>query len=114
MLRSYIQTRFQVVGFHQDKSASIDVDFQKPRHRHLFIIKVKLPIIEGSNIDVYSIQKYLLNTLQEMFPNFELGETSCITLAKIVLKVLQDKFGIKKDITISISEDGENDFIVVE
>ena len=44
--------------------------------------------------------------------NFELKNKSCEMIAEEILKAIQDKFGFKKDVSVSVSEDNENGSVV--
>jgi len=113
MIRTYVQIKFVVEGWHAWKDAPIEVDSLKPRHRHLFVIRAKIPVShDDRQLEFFLVKNFLQEALLKRFPKGEFRSFSCEFLAKFVLEDIMVNYGIKKDITVSVSEDDENSAIV--
>jgi len=104
----YIIVRFQFEGFHFYKDAPNEVDFLRRPHRHIFHCEVKLPVAHNDRgLEFILVKQHLQKFIAEKY-DFELGGKSCEMIAEDLLEEITKKYGLRKDVTIEISEDGEN------
>lgn len=109
MLRTFIEVKWIQEGWHQWKDAPVEVDFLKPRHRHLFVIRAKIPVShDDRQLEFFLVKNYLQSALLKRFPSGEFRSFSCEMIAKFVLEDIIVAYGIKKDISVSVHEDDEN------
>ena len=107
-----IWVTFQCEGIHKYPAALTDpnlkdVEFLGYPHRHIFHFKVEMEVFHDDR-DVEFI--LLKREMQEFYTNgtLQLDFQSCEMMAKDLLLTLQVKGYDKRDITITVSEDGEN------
>lgn len=104
----YIVVRFQFEGFHFWRNAPNEVDFLRRPHRHIFHCEVKLPVAHGDrDLEFLSVKQHCQRFISKTF-SFDLGGRSCEQLCEELLEEITLKYGLRKDITISIFEDAEN------
>jgi len=109
----YIIVRTQFERSHYWKDAPLEVDFLRAPHRHIFHVEVKLPVTHNDrDLEFFVIKRFLDGTIVKLHPSFELKDKSCVMIAEGILKAIQDKFGFKKDVSVSVSEDNENGSVV--
>lgn len=110
--KTYICVKFEFEGFHHWPEAPNEVDFLRKPHRHLFKGEAKIPVAHNDRqLEYFIVKRFLNKTIKDMY-DFELGKLSCEMMCEDVLKAIQDKFGVRKDVTVSIYEDGENGSVV--
>jgi len=111
--KMYIVVRTQFEGTHFWKDAPLEVDFLRAPHRHIFHVKVKLPVSHADReLEFFLVRRFLDGTIAKLYPSFELKGKSCEMICEEILKAIQDKFGFKKDVSVSVSEDNENGSVV--
>jgi hypothetical protein len=112
----FVKTEF--AGIHCWPDAPEEVAFLRNPHRHIFKIKVTIPIIKDRQLEFFMvknrIEKYLFLTNQftehqSDIPNLE--AMSCERIATEILKFLKKEYNIK-GIKVEVSEDLENGSIV--
>ena len=109
----YIIIRTQFEGCHYWKDAPLEVDFLRAPHRHIFHVEVKLPVSHNDReLEFFLVKRFLDDAIDKLYPSFELKNKSCEMIAEEILKAIQDKFGFKKDVSVSVSEDNENGSVV--
>lgn len=109
MNKAFIIVRTNFTGFHFWKEAPIEVDFLKLLHRHVFYVEAKIPVShEDRQLEFFMVKKFIDQTIATNFPSGELRSLSCEMIAEIILKALQLNYELRKGITITVYEDGEN------
>lgn len=104
----YIIVRFQFEGFHFYKDAPNEVDFLRKPHRHIFHCEVKLPVTHNDrDLEFIMVKQHLQRFAAKKY-DFELGGKSCEMICEDLLEEITKKYGLRKDITISVFEDAEN------
>lgn len=112
MNKTYICVKFDFEGYHHWADAPNEVDFLRKPHRHLFKGEVKLPVTHNDRqLEFFIVKRFLQNFVADTY-EFNLGQTSCEMMCEDVLKAIQEKFSLRKDVSVSISEDGENGSVV--
>ena len=111
-MKTYIIVRFSFEGFHFWKEAPIEVDFLKKPHRHIFYCEVKLPVThDDRQLEFIGVKWFLQNAIKDLY-NFDLGSRSCEMICKDLILAVQNRYGLNKDITVSVYEDNENGALV--
>ena len=111
-MKTYIIVKFQFEGFHFWKDAPMEVDFLKKPHRHIFYCEVKLPVThDDRQLEFFMVKKALQIAVKDIY-NFDLGGKSCEMICEDIITAVQSKYGLNKDITVSVFEDGENGAMV--
>jgi 6-pyruvoyl-tetrahydropterin synthase len=112
----FVKTEF--AGIHCWPDAPKEVTFLRNPHRHIFKIKVTIPITQDRQLEFFMvknrIEKYL--SLTHHFTKHQsdipdLGAMSCERIATEILIFLKQRYNIE-GIKVSVSEDDENGSIV--
>mgnify|MGYP001386866485 CR=1 FL=1 len=113
MKRTYIIVRTSFRGIHSWREAPLAVEFLKAIHRHTFYVEAKIPVTHNDRqLEFFLVQEDLDNYLKKRFPKPLIGQVSCEMIASDIVDYLSDKYGIKKGITVTVSEDNENAGVV--
>lgn len=110
---SNIWVKFQVIGFHRYPSAPEYVGYLRERHRHVFHFKVAISVTH----DEREIEFHHFKTwLQSQFAgdNCEFGPTSCETIARNLLNLIDANYPNRKFISVEVSEDDECGAVVAQ
>ena len=111
--KTYIIVRTQFEGCHFWKDAPLEVDFLRAPHRHIFHVEVRLPVTHNDrDLEFFMVKRFLQDAIDKLYPSFELKGKSCEMMCEDILKAVQDKFGFKKDVSVSVFEDAENGSVV--
>jgi hypothetical protein len=114
--RSYIWVTFQKEGIHCYPDAAtnpklatgdwLDVSFLASPHRHIFHFKVEIEVYHDDR-DIEFIQ--FKRILEDVYDKgvLELNYKSCEMIADDLYKFVSTKYP-RRDVTIEVSEDGEN------
>ena len=110
MKKSYIIVRTQFVGFHCWKEAPMEVGFLKFSHRHIFHVEAKIPVThDDRQLEFFLVKDFLDTEIKVLFPIQQAAMPySCEMIASKLLDTISDKYGIKKDLSVAVYEDGEN------
>ena len=107
-MKMYVVVRFQFEGFHHFPEAPNEVDFLRKPHRHIFHCEVKLPVTHNDReLEFIMVKQHLQRFVAKKY-NFDLGKCSCEMICEDLLAEITQKYGLRKDITISAFEDAEN------
>ena len=107
-MKMYVVVRFQFEGFHHFPEAPNEVDFLRKPHRHIFHCEVKLPVTHNDReLEFIMAKQHLQRFVAEKY-DFELSKRSCEMICEDLLTEITQKYGLRKDITISVFEDAEN------
>ncbi len=110
--KTYIVVRWQFEGFHHWKEAPNEVDFLRKPHRHVFHCEAQIPVAHNDRaLEYFIVKRFLQKMVSELY-EFDLGGRSCEMMCEDVLQAIQGKFGLNKDVSVSIFEDAENGSIV--
>jgi len=105
----YIIVRTQFIGKHLWKDAPLEVDFLKLIHRHVFHIEAKIPVShDNRQLEFFTVQKFLNETITKMYPDGIMKGTSCEMLAEKLVTAISTAYGVKRDVSVSVFEDNEN------
>lgn len=110
--RRYITVRTQFIGFHAYEEAPEQVAFLKANHRHLFKVEAKISVNhDDRELEFFMVQDMLL---KQIMPFIQLGNLgSCEMIAERIATGLINAYGVDRDYSITVSEDGESDGTVV-
>ena len=107
--KSFIIVRTSFTGLHQWKDAPMEVDFLKALHRHIFYVEAKIPVTHNNRqLEFFMVKSFLDRSITEMFPTDKLGQVSCEMIAEDLMNRIMKTYGIRKDLSVYVSEDGEN------
>lgn len=110
--KTFIVVRFEWEGVHYWKDAPTEVDFLRKPHRHLFHGEVKLPVTHNDReLEFFIVKRFLQKTVTELY-NFDMQNTSCEMMCEDILEAVKKKFGLSKEIIISVFEDNENGAVI--
>jgi hypothetical protein len=106
--RSAIWITTQFEGFHAWTGCPFeDVDFLRDRHRHIFHVKLTVPVTHSDrDVEFIRFKREVNEFLKQKWPDGELGCMSC----EMIGSVLLDHFTNAS--VCEVSEDGENGAIV--
>lgn len=106
--RSAIWITTQFEGFHAWTDCPFeDVDFLRDRHRHIFHVKLTVPVTHSDrDVEFIRFKREVNEFINQKWPDGELGSMSCEMLGGVIL----DHFTNAS--VCEVSEDGENGAIV--
>ena len=98
--------KFQFEGVHKYPEASGAEEFLKYDHRHIFHVEVWIEQRhENRDVEYLNCKRWLQ---KEAVPHLTLpGTTSCETLARQIVFLVQQKYGDRR-VICEVLEDGEN------
>lgn len=84
-----------------------DVDFLRDRHRHIFHVKLTVPVTHSDrDVEFIRFKRQVKEFIKTAWPDGELGSMSCEMIGAQILDYFQDAS------VCEVSEDGENGAIV--
>lgn len=100
---------FSKVGFHNYPNAPEEVEYLKARHRHVFKFRVSVSVThDDREIEFHMLKSWVEGLYAE---ELEANHKSCEMLAEdLVQRILQHY--PHRDISVEVSEDGENGAVV--
>ena len=104
--QKFIWVIFQKEGIHKYPDAPEGVEFLKYPHRHIFHFKVELEVFHDDRDVEFILFK---RELEKLFADgtLQLDYKSCEMIADDLAFYIQAKYP-KRDLVITVSEDGEN------
>ena len=104
--QKFIWVTFQKEGIHKYPDAPQGVEFLKYPHRHIFHFKVELEVFHDDRDVEFILFK---RELEKLFADgtLQLDYKSCEMIADDLAFYIQAKYP-KRDLVITVSEDGEN------
>lgn len=105
MKQTFIYITTQTEFIHQYKDAPEEVSYLRYPHRHVAHIKVKVEVFNNDREIEFIMFKHEIE--KDLKLDF-LTNNSCETIANHILLYVQDKYGMNRDIEITVSEDAEN------
>jgi len=104
--QKFIWVTFQKEGIHKYPDAPEGVEFLKYPHRHIFHFKVELEVFHDDRDVEFILFK---RELEKLFADgtLQLDYKSCEMIADDLAFYIQAKYP-KRDLVITVSEDGEN------
>ena len=104
--QKFIWVTFQKEGIHKYPDAPEGVEFLKYPHRHIFHFKVELEVFHDDRDVEFILFK---RELEKLFADgtLQLDYKSCEMIADDLAFYVQAKYP-KRDLAITVSEDGEN------
>ena len=111
MTKSFIWVTFQKEGIHKYPAAATDpklaeVSFLGNEHRHIFHFRVELEVFHDDRDVEFILLKRELESLYNT-GTLQLNHMSCEMLANELAVYIKERYP-SRDITIEVSEDGEN------
>ncbi len=105
----WITTKFE--AYHKWEDAPDHVSFLRNLHRHVFKVKVTIDVKhDNRDIEFFTFKWWLEEFIKEKFEKKEVG--SCEMIAEEIFKhIVRNKYP-DRNITVEVSEDGENGAIV--
>ena len=104
--KSWIYVTFQREGIHKYPDAPEGVEFLKYPHRHMFHFKVMIEVFHNDRDIEFILFKRELEALYDD-KTLQLDYKSCEMMSDDLSKYILDKYP-GRNLTIDISEDGEN------
>lgn len=105
--QTYIWVTSSFVALHRWADAPAEVSFLRSFHRHVFNVKVHLPVTHSDrDIEFFTFKKVLDDFLQKKFAGGE-HDKSCEMFAEEIL----NSFPVA--LSVQVDEDGENGAMVV-
>lgn len=123
MLKRSIMVRAQYEGIHCWPEAPDEVDFLQSPHRHMFQIRASIEVSHNDrDVEFIMVKRHIDSWLQTKCKTFDeyepqgtvwyMGRLSCEDVAEQVIETLHNFVGTSRTITVSVSEDGENEAMV--
>jgi hypothetical protein len=109
-MKTSIFVKFQKEGIHCYPAAPEGVEFLKHPHRHMFHFEVEIQVFHHDRDIEFILLKRELEALYDE-KVLELNHQSCEMMASSLYDYLIGKYS-KRDIKITVSEDGENGAIL--
>jgi hypothetical protein len=104
--QKFIWVTFQKEGIHKYPDAPEGVEFLKYPHRHIFHFKVELEVFHDDREVEFILFKRELESLYSQ-GTLQLDYKSCEMMADDLANYIKEKYS-KRDLVITVSEDGEN------
>lgn len=112
----YIQTQF--TGYHRWDNAPEEVAFLRNAHRHVFQVKVTVPVSHNDrDIEFFMMKRIVDDFISNEFvwkcqPDGNIG--SCEMIAEKIADYIHKYYILDWDdiVTVDVSEDGENGAII--
>lgn len=110
-MAKYIKVKTQFVGFHQYIDAPEEVAFLRSLHRHLFLVSVKIQVIDlNRELEFFIVQRKVKEIISE-YEGQATQTESCEMIAEFILTRIEKQYP-NREIEVSVSEDGEDYAIV--
>ena len=101
-MKAEIFVRFSFEGFHYWKDATEHRDYLKNRHRHIFYVELRCPVVhDDREIEFHD----LIDEGKQFFKDGEMNNMSCEMMARKLSEDLSSKY--YRTFTASVSEDNE-------
>lgn len=115
-MKRNIFVTFQKEGIHKYPDAPAGVEFLKNEHRHMFHFKVIIEVFHDDREIEFILFKRELESLYHNFDptdeaQLNLNNMSCEMMAEQLYSYINKTYP-NRDITIEVSEDGENGAII--
>lgn len=108
----------QFEGIHRYKDAPSEVAFLRDYHRHIFTIKSKIEVFfEDRELEFIIVKRTINDFLEGKKKDngyWFMDNMSCEQVASEVFKLLKEKYGAERTVSVEVSEDGENSAIIEE
>jgi hypothetical protein len=106
--RTSVWFTFSFEGFHRWPEAPEWCGFLSSRHRHLFNVRVEVPVSHvDRDIEFITTKRELSRHVADTWPGGELGAMSCEALAGQLAEQMIGRYGLGWA-TVEVDEDGEN------
>jgi len=112
MINTSIFVTFQKEGIHRYPAAATnpalaDVSFLAHPHRHIFHFRVEIEVFhDDRDLEFIQEKRFMESLFAER--TIEIDHKSCEMLATDLMSQLLTRYQAKRNITIEVSEDGEN------
>jgi len=111
-MKTFIKISWQFEGQHRWADAPEDVGFLRKPHRHMFHVTAKIPVNHNDRQLEFFLVKHSLQAATTKMYDFDLGNKSCEMMCEDFIAYIEKQYGIKRDVSVEVSEDGENSAIV--
>lgn len=109
MIKKFVYVTFQEEFLHKYEDAPEEVAYLKNVHRHIAHIKAEIEVFNNDReIEFIMLKHQLQNHVALKLGMHDGTNHSCETIAEMILHYLRSYYGVDRDITVEVSEDGEN------
>lgn len=113
MLKNYVVIKTQFEGFHYWKDAPEEVKFLRDLHRHIFHVRVEVPVKhENRDVEIILLKRFIDTLCSILTEPIKKKGLSCEQIATTIAKVTAVKYNINR-CAVEVLEDGENGGISV-
>lgn len=100
--------RFQKIGFHKYPDAPEEVAYLRNKHRHIFFVEVWVEQKHNErDVEYHILKNQCLKMWDKLFPDPNMGSTSCETMATNLWYELEPFFHSERQLKVSVFEDNE-------
>lgn len=113
MLKNYVVVKTQFEGFHYWKDAPEEVKFLRDLHRHIFHVRVEVPVKhENRDVEIILLKRFIDTFCSILTEPIEKKGLSCEQIATMIAKITAVKYNVNR-CAVEVLEDGENGGISV-
>lgn len=107
--QTFIHVSFSWEGVHHWPDAQGKHAYLRELHRHVFQGDAWIEVFhDDRELEFFAVRDFIDSRL----PPFEMGPLSCEQVAQDLVAVLRSEVGANREITVEVSEDGENGAVV--
>lgn len=110
--RAFINVTTTAEFIHSYPDAPEEVSFLRSPHRHLLHIAAEIEVFSDDRELEFILVKRDLDLYLKCLKLDTPSISSCERIGHLILEHLQIKYGDNRDITVSVSEDGENGAVI--
>ena len=110
--KTFISGSFQREFIHSYPDAPEEVSFLREPHRHMLHIRTDIQVFNDDRELEFILVKRDLDQFATTLDLTVPSTRSCETIARAFLNHIHEEWGIRRDVRISVSEDGENGAIL--
>lgn len=117
-MNKYIKVKVQVDGIHRYENAKAKHAYLSYDHRHTFHVMVKMQVLHNDReVEFFALKDHIVEVMEQQYDVngnlFQFEGDSCEQIATEVLLHIEKMYhladGRKRDILVTVSEDGDNE-----
>lgn len=113
MLKNYVVVKAQFEGFHYWKDAPEEVKFLRDLHRHIFHVRVEVPVKhENRDVEIILLKQFINDTCSILTEPIKKKGLSCEQIATMIAKIVAMRYDVDR-CAVEVLEDNENGGISV-
>ena len=112
MIQTSINVTTSCEFIHSYPDAPEEVSFLREPHRHMLHIVAEIEVFSDDRELEFIIVKRDLDFYLRFLELDKHSTRSCEMIGRSIIDHLQEEYGTNRDITVSVSEDGENGAVV--